>query len=535
MSNSGRTSSADTQLARGVVVAFLLASAVALLGPLISYRSDVEQVRSMLKDRIAQLARAYAEALGRHLAVTQAELVLISGREEMDPARFPDPEPLLKDFTHYHSALFETGLLLVDANGHRLWSAPPEILKTGTDFGREAWFQELLHSQQPVAEVLESGTHQILVAAPVVRGAQLRGAVVGLVDASRSTLPGAPAVGEGTSIIIVDPAGDLLMPNPPAWAHGERFRREVESLVMLGAGADLELGPTPQIAAASVVPGTNLRLLLSADEEPLIAPMRRRFLLQLIIVASVQTAAVLLLSLFLRQMYRRTLEAERRSVDAEKLAALGAASSLIAHEVKNSLNGLNAAASLLGGGPPEQALPVKTLRGQIDRLKHLATSLLHFGKPASAKRVRTDLAALVRESVKGLRVLPEAEEVSVEIRGDPSLEAECDPLLLATALDNLVRNAIEAAVAAKDLGHNPSPRVTVILRHDPGAARIDVEDNAGGPPADFTPFQPFVTTKSKGIGLGLSMAKRAMEAQDGTLDFARTAEGSRFTLGLPLS
>jgi C4-dicarboxylate-specific signal transduction histidine kinase len=122
----------------------------------------------------------------------------------------------------------------------------------------------------------------------------------------------------------------------------------------------------------------------------------------------------------------------------------------------------------------------------------------------------------------------------VETELQSPLTVRCDPLLLATALDNLLRNAIEAVVAAKDLGRQPSPRIRVATHGNGESACVVVEDNAGGPPSDFEGqlFQPFVTSKPKGIGLGLSMARQAVEKQGGRLGFERTDMGSRFTVEL---
>jgi signal transduction histidine kinase len=244
---------------------------------------------------------------------------------------------------------------------------------------------------------------------------------------------------------------------------------------------------------------------------------------------------ILLFSWFLRRTYLRYREMDEVLAQQEKLAALGQAASLIAHEVKNSLNGMKVAASMLSADG-DRTLPVRTMRGQIDRLSHLATSLLNFGKPANAQLSLTPVGQLVSEAVESLRVLPEAEEVEVTSELDTSLHVRCDPLLLVTALDNLLRNAMEAAVAAKDLGRQAHPRVRITTRRVDGAVRVEVEDNAGGPPPGFEAglFQPFVTTKPRGIGLGLSMARQAVERQGGSLAFERTATGSRFTVQLGL-
>jgi len=69
------------------------------------------------------------------------------------------------------------------------------------------------------------------------------------------------------------------------------------------------------------------------------------------------------------------------------------------------------------------------------------------------------------------------------------------------------------------------------MRED-GQGLVAVEDNGGGPPAEIEQrlFEPFTTSKPKGIGLGLAMAKRAVEEQGGTLSFRRTDSGSVFEI-----
>src|SRR5262249_18381872 len=110
-----------------------------------------------------------------------------------------------------------------------------------------------------------------------------------------------------------------------------------------------------------------------------------------------------------------------------------------------------------------------------------------------------------------------------------------DPLLVTTALDNLIRNAMEAAVIAKDVGRVDEAAVTVSAGRQNGQAYVVIEDNAGGPPPEVEArlFEPFASGKPKGIGLRLPMARRAMEQQGGSLSFERVAAGSRFTIRLP--
>ena len=109
----------------------------------------------------------------------------------------------------------------------------------------------------------------------------------------------------------------------------------------------------------------------------MLAPVRWRFFWQMLLVLVGQAVTILLFSWFLRRTYLRYREMDEVLAQHEKLAALGQAASLIAHEVKNSLNGMKAAASMLSADG-DRTLPVRTMRGQIDRLSHLATSLLQL-------------------------------------------------------------------------------------------------------------------------------------------------------------
>lgn len=522
---------AERQFTRSVLAGIVLLGLVAVAGPLLSYRSDVLEVRGQFRSRIAREARVYAEALGLHLKLLKSELARVAVGVGPDLQEEKATEDM-QDLTSPDTGMFRQGIVLLDAAGRPRWSEPHELL-AGPALLERPWFQHVLARQAPVVDALAPGSSTFVVAVPVVRRGHTIGMLAGLLDPG-ADLPGTRPSSEHLSLLVLNRNGDLFLPpSPPAWATAPGFASKVETMLAEG-GQELETGGGGQVfTSATPVPGTELRLVLAADESVTLANIRGRLLVQLLVLAVLQVGTLLLFSLHWRRVYRLFLEMERRAAEKETMAALGSAASLIAHEVKNSLNGLKVATGMLSQ-TEEQGLAVRTLRGQIDRLAHLATSLLHFGKPSRVQRIPVDLPHLVREVLDGLRVLPEAEEVRVEARLPETLLLSGDPLLLATALDNLVRNAMEAAVAAKDLGKVASPEVRVSVRQENGEAVVDVEDNAGGPPPGFEDrlFEPFVTTKPKGVGLGLSMSRRALEQQGGRLTFERVPGGSRFTLHL---
>jgi signal transduction histidine kinase len=528
-------SEADRRLGRSVLIGLAVLGVIALVAPFLTYLNEVRETQRLLRARIAREALVYAEALSLHFGTLEHELERLASRPQVDLLdENLQPERELLEFTHHNSPFF-SAVLFLDGSGLPVWSEPRGVLPP-TSRANDRWFQRLLRTSRPVVDALEPGSRSFVVAAPVLRGDRISGAVVGLVDAGKRGLPGGRATTEGSVLVVSSDRGDVLLPaTPPAWTFAAGFPERLEDLLRRGRAETTDLSGTPEYAAATQVGDTGLRLLLVVEETPMLSPVRWRFFWQMLLVLVGQAVTILLFSSFLRRTYLRYRELDEVLAQQEKLAALGQAASLIAHEVKNSLNGMKVAASMLSSDG-DRTLPARTMRGQIDRLSHLATSLLNFGKPATAQLSLTPVGQLVAEAVESLRVLPEAEEVEVTSELDTSLHVRCDPLLLVTALDNLLRNAMEAAVAAKDLGRQTHPRVRITTRRVDGAVRVEVEDNAGGPPPGFEAglFQPFVTTKPRGIGLGLSMARQAVERQGGSLAFERTATGSRFTVQLGL-
>ena len=527
----GELALADRQLGRSVLLGLVLVGLVGLIGPLVEYRADVAAIRAQFRTRIAREALVHAEALGLHFQLLRAELDRLALRPEVNlQDNTLEPEKAILDLTHKESALFGAGVVLLDAAGNHVWSEPKGLLADKKDLRLRRWFQNILATGQSAFGALELRSHTFAVAVPIIRGGQNTGALLGLVDPHLKELPGAKPIAGDVELIVADRDGNVFLPlETPRWATANRLRAAFDALLESPGGDVLEVDNRDYFADAKPVGTTGLRLMLLADEEAVIAPIRHRFLLQLVFIAMLQLVTLLLFSLYFRRTYQTFLRVETRAAEQEKMAALGSAASLIAHEVKNSLNGLKTAATVLTSGT-DPVLPARTILSQIDRLGHLANSLLYFGKPAVPQLVRTALDPLVNQAVEGLRVLPEAEEVQLKVSLRSGTEVECDPLLLVTALDNLIRNAIEAAVAAKDLGRIAAPAVSVETSSSTTAAMISVEDNAGGLPDGFEQrvFEPFVTSKPKGIGLGLSMARRALEQQGGSLSFERTKVGTRF-------
>jgi two-component system nitrogen regulation sensor histidine kinase NtrY len=94
-----------------------------------------------------------------------------------------------------------------------------------------------------------------------------------------------------------------------------------------------------------------------------------------------------------------------------------------------------------------------------------------------------------------------------------------DPTLLNQAVTNLLKNAVEAIEARRDVEPEAAGEIRVRLTADAETLAIDIQDNGSGLPEHAARlFEPYVTHRSKGTGLGLSIVKKIIEDHDGTLD-----------------
>jgi signal transduction histidine kinase len=230
-----------------------------------------------------------------------------------------------------------------------------------------------------------------------------------------------------------------------------------------------------------------------------------------------------------RDMLRRTLRAER-------LAAVGTLAAGLAHEVRNPLNSAQLQLQVLkrridrGSTTATDLLPiVGIVADEILRLDRLVTDFLSFAQPRPLRLepIRLDeLASSVTDLVR-----PEAEAAGVELKtelrgGAGTVEIEGERMR--QVLLNLMRNAVEAMMA--DGG---SLTVRTAPADAEGNAQIQVEDTGPGFPEDAPIFDAFYTTKGAGTGLGLAIAFRIVADHGGTLTAESKPGRTCFSIKLP--
>jgi two-component system sensor kinase FixL len=216
---------------------------------------------------------------------------------------------------------------------------------------------------------------------------------------------------------------------------------------------------------------------------------------------------------------RVQLEAQLREQAA--LTRLGEMAAVVAHEVKNPLTGIRGAVQIIGSRLPpgsRDAEVIKEIVSRIDALNALMKDLLLFARPPQPRLASVDPVPILATVIGLVRQDPGARGVAIDLQGQsPAIQADAE--LLKLILQNLLLNAVHAAQGAG--------AIRVSVRASGAMCTIAVADTGPGIPPDVREklFTPFFTTKSRGTGLGLSTAKRFVEAQGGSIAIDCPASG----------
>jgi len=232
----------------------------------------------------------------------------------------------------------------------------------------------------------------------------------------------------------------------------------------------------------------------------------------------------------------RRFQIERRMIQNEKLSTLGLIAGSLAHELRNPLSSIRTIASLtmeeLGPGHLNRQ-DLAIIVSEIDKLTATTTRLLDSARPPDELGVTTQPDLVICKLLVLLTPLAKQLHVEVEQSLDCSnIEIRGSEAAFSEILFNLIKNGIEAATGRVDAW------VQIQTRMDAGSmVSIIVSDN--GPGIDDalrdTLFEPFVTGKSEGTGLGLFVVADRVRELKGTIDCVRCEDSStRFRLCLPI-
>jgi len=362
----------------------------------------------------------------------------------------------------------------------------------------------LVHSFREAVERIQQQSHELQNLRDVAGGGPDIRALAGAVHRNFSS--GFIAIDAGGTIVALNDIGRSMLRQPPE-----------EEL------ADVPLSALPAGFAAVVEASLTSRTAVTRRE---IALEESESLIGITTVPLFEEQRFLgLFGLFTDLTTIRAMEGRVR--DLENLVGLGQVSAGIAHEFRNSLFTILGYLRLAQkSATPESAEKIASAETEAHRLAGAVDTLLNFASPLSIRTQRVRLDELATEVVERVS----AGASGVEFRTSAATaEVHGDRELLARAVENIVRNAVDAV-------HERHPDgggiVDVSVSSDPHP-KIEVRDNGVGLSSEDTArlTLPFVSAKAKGFGLGLPLARKIALHHGATLSLTGTpGEGAAVTI-----
>jgi two-component system C4-dicarboxylate transport sensor histidine kinase DctB len=534
---------AHLRLGRAAVGIYSAAAALALSLLVASLYTEHSHTQGQLEKQVLVQAEDRAHALQNHLELLSRELRRLGLRSEVNLFdQDLEPERSLLGVSHGSSTFFNLGVAILGVDGGVVWAEPKNFLPVGESFAGERWFAGLQRSRALRIVAIEPERPEdaaLYVVSPIVRAHQFQGAIVGGIDLASShvlSITDHSIVGASTYLTTSD--GQVVFPaRAPSFASTPGWRALFAHHPRQGVTKTLEVEGHRQVVAAAPLEGSDLSLLQLIDEDTLFHDARVRLQSRLLIGLALAILPLVALVVLLRHSLRIFRKGEEQAMREERLHRVGEAANLIAHEVKNSLNGIRMAAEM-AVGPPEPASRAERalaeLRGEIERLSNFTGDLMTFSKGIKPRFVRIELNELAAK-VLSLFEVPAA-EAGVELklqRASEEVWASADPQLLRVALSNLINNALDA-LSSRRPDAEPG-RIELRVEATPSIARLLVSDNGDGVPQDIRArlFEPFHSGKASGVGIGLALGRRIAEAHGGDLQLSSYALGAKFCLTVP--
>ncbi len=252
----------------------------------------------------------------------------------------------------------------------------------------------------------------------------------------------------------------------------------------------------------------------------------------------------------LAETNRKLEQAQEEARRSERLAALGQMSAGLAHEIRNPLGVIKGSAEMLhqklGESNPLASELAGYISSETNRLSALVTRFLDFARPLHAELIPQEITAVLDRALNSVSLSlarknkNEGQPVHVERQYEPNLPlVPLDESLSEQAFVNLIQNAYDAMGSS-----GGTLRVTAARASSAGRDGVEVriEDTGPGVPTELREqiFNPFVTTKKTGVGLGLSIVSRIVDGHHGTIrvDGEREAtglQGASFVVFFPTS
>jgi signal transduction histidine kinase len=221
-------------------------------------------------------------------------------------------------------------------------------------------------------------------------------------------------------------------------------------------------------------------------------------------------------------------------VESESLAAVGEMASAITHSIRNSLASIRSSAEVLleGGDIRHSDEAAQDIVGESDSVEAGIRELLAYSQPLSYSPEPLQGNEVIRHSLQHFERVIAKHHIVVDLDLEEStLLFQGDVVLLGQVFEGLIANALDAMSSGGTL------TIKNHLTADGKNARIKIADTGQGVPSDQVDkvFQPFYTTKSSGLGIGLSLIQRIVKRHGGNIELtSRQGQGTEVCVQLPV-
>ena len=522
---------------RTVLLLYAGGAAVGMALLVVVLVTDLSFQTATARDNLLIETQTRSHYFGRELGLLASELRRLGLRSEVNLLdENLAPEQSLLRLSHEKSAFFNVGVAIVDKDGKALWSVPSDFLPAGMDVSSQRWFVSAPRANDVEIwpQSVES-RHESLVylVAPVVRNGGFSGALVGAIDLVGRDLDPAAAIADGAVTVLASREGKVVYPaSPPSFALEPAWPLAFAQLSWQPFVTRIWLSDQWYVVTGDPVQATTLIYLSVVPETRLEAPARTRLVSRLALGVSAALIPLAILVVVLRRTVRVFLVAQEAAARDQRLRHIGEAANLIAHEIKNSLNGMQVGFDLVTRGDGQATKKERTviaLKSEMSRLSNFTTRLLSFAKGVSPRTGEMDLAAFVRRVLELFEEQAAEAGVALDVAAPAELRVRADSGLVHVLIANLVANAIDA------VSGRPGARIAVDVTREGNLARVSVSDNGPGVPAELARslFEPFVTGKPSGTGIGLALSRKIAEAHGGSLVLL-PGPGASFLFTLPI-
>jgi PAS domain S-box-containing protein len=225
-------------------------------------------------------------------------------------------------------------------------------------------------------------------------------------------------------------------------------------------------------------------------------------------------------------------QAHEQLVKSERLAAIGQVAAMVGHDLRNPLTGIKGATYYLKtrlGQKMDKSIKemLEIIEKDIHYSNKIITDLLEYSKEQEPELTMTTPKSLIEEALS-LVEIPENIQVLKHIQDEPQVMIDAEKMK--RVFQNLIKNAVDAMPKGG--------RLEITSRESSGNMEFVFSDTGTGIPKEIVEkiWTPFFTTKAKGMGLGLAICKRIVEAHNGKISVVSAfGKGTAFTVTLPLS